>query len=175
MFDIINHKLFKMKNLFSLFFVSLIILSCQKTIELEKSAGIWVSSGDKYTLGSDEDVEIVKKMIKSFNNLNSSELSELIADTINFYPFNSTEVIKLPNSAIEMFTSQYDSVQTKSIHFLPYSNAEQGKRIVQTIQNENLYHKDGRIDSLHVLNLWFINKGNKIYSIRQFNAAWGNN
>jgi hypothetical protein len=114
-------------------------------------------------------------MIKSFNDLNTNELSELIADTINFYPFNSPIAIKLPNSAMETFTSQYDSVETKSIHFLPYSNDAQGKRIVQTIQNENLYYKDGRIDSLHVLNLWFINNENKIYSIRQFNAAWGNN
>ena len=102
-------------------------------------------------------------------------MSKLIADTISFYPHNSPGVIKLPNDALETFTSQYDSVETKSIHFLPYSNAGQGKRIVQTIQNENLYYKGGKIDSLHVLNLWFINRENKIYSIRQFNAEWGNN
>ncbi|MCH1432487.1 MAG: hypothetical protein L7V31_07920 [Flavobacteriaceae bacterium] len=164
-----------MKKIILLFLIPIMILSCQTTNEVEKSAGVWVLSGDKYTLGSDRDVEIVKKMIKSFNDLNTNELSELIADTINFYPFNSPNAIKLPNSAMKTFTSQYDSVETKSIHFLPYSNDAQGKRIVQTIQNENLYYKDGRIDSLHVLNLWFINNENKIYSIRQFNAAWGNN
>jgi hypothetical protein len=114
-------------------------------------------------------------MIKSFNSLDAKKMSKLIADTISFYPHNSPNVIKLPNDAMETFTSQYDSVETKSIHFLPYSNASQGKRIVQTIQNENLYYKGGKTDSLHVLNLWFINEENKIYSIRQFNAEWGNN
>ncbi len=154
------------------------IVSCNNqvnTIETQTSSGLWVPSGDKYTLGPDEDVEIVKNMIKSFNSLDANGLSELIADTIYFYPYNSKSVIKLPNNAIESFTSQYDSVQTTSIHFLPYSNIGQGKRIVQTIQNENLYTKGGMIDSLHILNLWFINDENKIYSIRQFNAEWGNN
>ena len=166
-----------MKNIFTLFILFL-ITSCNnqvKTIETQKSSGLWVQSGDKYTLGPDEDVEIVKKMIKSFNTLDANGLSELIADTIYFYPYNSKSVIKLPNNAIESFTSQYDSVETKSIHFLPYSNAGQGKRIVQTIQNENLYSKGGKNDSLHVLNLWFINDENKIFSIRQFNAEWANN
>ena len=166
-----------MKNIVYLFVLALLV-SCSnqaKNIETEKSAGIWEFSGDKYTLGSDEDVEIVKTMIKSFNSLDATKMSKLIADTISFYPHNSSSVIKLPNDALETFTSQYDSVETKSIHFLPYSNAGQGKRIVQTIQNENLYYKGGKIDSLHVLNLWFINGANKIYSIRQFNAEWGNN
>ena len=166
-----------MKNIVYQFVLALLV-SCSnqaKKIETEKSAGIWELSGDKYTLGSDEDVEIVKTMIKSFNSLDAMKMSELIADTISFYPHNSPNVIKLPNDAMEAFTSQYDSVETKSIHFLPYSNASQGKRIVQTIQNENLYYEGGKIDSLHVLNLWFINGENKIYSIRQFNAEWGNN
>jgi hypothetical protein len=154
------------------------LASCNNQVnstEKEKSSGLWVPTGDKYTLGPDEDVEIVKNMIKSFNKLDANGLSKLIADTIYFYPYNSQGVIKLPNSAIESFTSQYDSVETKSIHFLPYSNAGQGKRIVQTIQNENLYFKGGKNDSLHILNLWFINDENKIYSIRQFNAEWANN
>ena len=41
--------------------------------------------------------------------------------------------------------------------------------------HENLYFKGGKNDSLHILNLWFINDENKIYSIRQFNAEWANN
>ena len=166
-----------MKYIFILF-ILFNFASCNNQvnpIETQNSSGLWVPSGDKYTLGPDEDVEIVKNMIKSFNSLDANGLSELIADTIYFYPYNSKSVIKLPNNAIESFTSQYDSVQTTSIHFLPYSNIGQGKRIVQTIQNENLYTKGGMIDSLHILNLWFINDENKIYSIRQFNAEWGNN
>ena len=51
-----------MKNNIFLFVLALLV-SCNnqaKKIETEKSAGIWELSGDKYTLGSDEDVEIVK-------------------------------------------------------------------------------------------------------------------
>jgi len=134
-----------MKNNIFLFVLALLV-SCNnqaKKIETEKSAGIWELSGDKYTLGSDEDVEIVKTIIKSFNSLDATKMSELITDTISFYPYNSPNVLKLPNDAIETFTSQYDSVKTKSIHFLPYSNGSQGKRILQTIQNENLYYQGG--------------------------------
>ena len=161
-----------MKNILYLFVLTLVFswINQAKNIEIEKSAGVLELSGDKYTLGSDEDVEIVKTIIKSFNSFGATKMSKLIADTISFYPHNSPNVVKLPNDAIETFTSQYDSVKTKSIHFLPYSNGSQGKSILQTIQNENLYYQGGKIDSLHVLNLWFIKGKNKIYSIRQFNA-----
>ena len=111
-----------MKNILYLFILTLVFswINQAKNIEIEKSAGVLELSGDKYTLGSDEDVEIVKTMIKSFNSLDAIKMSELIADTISFYPHNSPNVIKLPNDAMEAFTSQYDSVETKSIHFLPY-------------------------------------------------------
>ena len=134
-----------MKNILYLFVLTLVFswINKAKNIEIEKSAGVLELSGDKYTLGSDEDVEIVKTIIKSFNSLDATKMSELITDTISFYPYNSPNVLKLPNDAIETFTSQYDSVKTKSIHFLPYSNGSQGKRILQTIQNENLYYQGG--------------------------------
>ena len=134
-----------MKNILLLFVLTLVFswINHAKNIEIEKSEGVWELSGDKYTLGSDEDVEIVKTIIKSFNSLDATKMSELITDTISFYPYNSPNVLKLPNDAIETFTSQYDSVKTKSIHFLPYSNGSQGKRILQTIQNENLYYQGG--------------------------------
>ena len=134
-----------MKNILFLFVLTLVFswINHAKNIEIEKSEGVWELSGDKYTLGSDEDVEIVKTIIKSFNSLDATKMSELITDTISFYPYNSPNVLKLPNDAIETFTSQYDSVKTKSIHFLPYSNGSQGKSILQTIQNENLYYQGG--------------------------------
>ena len=134
-----------MKNILYLFVLTLVFswINQAKNIEIEKSAGVLELSGDKYALGSDEDVEIVKTIIKSFNSLDATKMSELITDTISFYPYNSPNVLKLPNDAIETFTSQYDSVKTKSIHFLPYSNGSQGKRILQTIQNENLYYQGG--------------------------------
>tara|TARA_E500000178_G_scaffold250550_1_gene247154 strand:- start:1496 stop:1744 length:249 start_codon:yes stop_codon:yes gene_type:complete len=75
-----------MKNIVYLFVLALLV-SCSnqaKNIETEKSAGIWEFSGDKYTLGSDEDVEIVKTMIKSFNSLDATKMSKLIAYTISF-------------------------------------------------------------------------------------------
>ena len=160
-----------MRNFLLIICFSIILFSCTETIkEVDRSAGVWVNSGDKYTLGSDDDVEIIKKMIASFNALDAAEMSKLVTDTVDFYPYNAKGVIRTS----EAYVSLFDSVQSNSIHFLPYSNAEQGERIVQSIQNENLYWKDGRVDSLHVLNLFFINSEDKVYAIRQFNAEWEN-
>ena len=66
---------------------------------MEKPAGVLELSGNKYTLGSDEDVEIIKTIIKSFNSFGATKMSKLIADTISFYPHNSPNVLKLPNDA----------------------------------------------------------------------------
>ena len=54
-----------MKNILYLFILTLVFswINQAKNIEIEKSAGVLELSGDKYTLGSDEDVEIVKTII----------------------------------------------------------------------------------------------------------------
>ena len=57
-----------MKTIFTLFVATIVLLSCNnnvKEIEIDRTAGEWVSSGAKYVIGSDEKVVIVKKLIEN--------------------------------------------------------------------------------------------------------------
>ena len=37
------------------------------------------------------------------------------------------------------------------------------------------YSKNGSTEKLHLYNIWFINDQNKVTTLRQFGADWGNN
>ncbi len=169
-----NQPCFTMK--FYLMLFSIALLSCnQNNPATVNSAGEWVPTGDSFSLGQSEDVDLIKGMMADFNNLDLEGVQNRWGDTITFYPYNMKEPIIMANEDLGLWMGQFDSVQTTPLKFLPISNKGQGVRIVHTIQNENRFYKDGSIEKLHLYNIWFINDQNKVTTLRQFGADWGNN
>ena len=159
-----------------LLFFSIVLLSCnQNNQAINDSGGEWIPTGDSFSLGQAEDVDLIKGMMKDFNNLDLEGVQNRWGDTITFYPYNMKEPIIMANKDLGLWMGQFDSVQTSALKFLPLSNKGQGERMVHTIQNENRFYKDGSIEKLHIYNIWFINDENKVTTLRQFGADWGNN
>ena len=159
-----------------LLFFSIVLLSCnQNNQAINDSAGEWVPTSDSFSLGQAEDVDLIKGMMKDFNNLDLEGVQNRWGDTITFYPYNMKEPIIMANKDLGLWMGQFDSVQASALKFLPLSNKGQGERMVHTIQNENRFYKDGSIEKLHIYNIWFINDENKVTTLRQFGADWGNN
>ena len=159
-----------------LLFFSIVLLSCnQNNQAINDSGGEWIPTGDSFSLGQAEDVDLIKGMMKDFNNLDLEGVQNRWGDTITFYPYNMKEPIIMANKDLGLWMGQFDSVQTSALKFLPLSNNGQGERMVHTIQNENRFYKDGSIEKLHIYNIWFINDENKVTTLRQFGADWGNN
>ena len=159
-----------------LLFFSIVLLSCnQNNQAINDSGGEWIPTGDSFSLGQAEDVNLIKGMMKDFNNLDLEGVQNRWADTITFYPYNMKEPIIMANKDLGLWMGQFDSVQASALKFLPLSNKGQGERMVHTIQNENRFYKDGSIEKLHIYNIWFINDENKVTTLRQFGADWGNN
>ena len=159
-----------------LLFFSIVLLSCnQNNQDINDSGGEWIPTGDSFSLGQAEDVDLIKGMMKDFNNLDLEGVQNRWGDTITFYPYNMKEPIIMANKDLGLWMGQFDSVQTSALKFLPLSNKGQGERMVHTIQNENRFYKDGSIEKLHIYNIWFINDENKVTTLRQFGADWGNN
>ena len=162
-----------MKNSILLILAAFFIYSCDQ--EVNKTAGEWVSTGETYEIGSNENVEIVKNMISAFNNMDTDAMQELMADTLVFYGFSQKDPTYLPREATPQWMAQYDSVESRAVYFLPYRLIGEERpdvNAVQTGQLENLYWKDGRVDSLRILNKFFIDSDGKIRAIRQWGAEW---
>ena len=162
-----------MKTKLTLLTVLLIFASCEQPTN--NQAGEWVSSGEAYEIGSDENVQGIKDMMSAYNKMDTDAMQEVIADTLTIYLANQKEPISLPKEMTPQWMAQYDSVNVRAIYFLPYKRiGADGNDIsvVQTGQLENLYWTDGRVDSLRVLNKFFINSEGKIRAIRQWDADW---
>ena len=162
-----------MKTKLTLLTVLLIFASCEQPTN--NQAGEWVSSGEAYEIGTDENVQIIKDMMSAYNKMDTDAMQELMADTLTIYSASQKQPISLPKEMTPQWMAQYDSVNVRAVYFLPYKRiGADGNDIsvVQTGQLENLYWADGRVDSLRVLNKFFINSDGKIRAIRQWDADW---
>ena len=162
-----------MKTKLTLLTVLLIFASCEQPTN--NQAGEWVSSGEAYEIGTDENVQIIKDMMSAYNKMDTDAMQEVMADTLTIYSASQKQPISLPKEMTPQWMAQYDSVNVRVVYFLPYKRiGSDGNDIsvVQTGQLENLYWADGRVDSLRVLNKFFINSDGKIRAIRQWDADW---
>ena len=162
-----------MKTKLTLLTVLLIFASCEQPTN--NQAGEWVSSGEAYEIGTDENVQVIKDMMSAYNKMDTDAMQEVMADTLTIYLANQKEPISLPKEMTPQWMAQYDSVNVRAIYFLPYKRIGADAidiSVVQTGQLENLYWTDGRVDSLRVLNKFFINSEGKIRAIRQWDADW---
>ena len=163
-----------MKTIFTLFVATIVLLSCNnniKEIEIDWTAGEWVSSGAKYVIGSDKKVAIVKKLIENYAALDAEGVFTNTIDSLRFFPFNSkTSVMLTVDNLKEMFSS-YDSIISKPIYYLPY-DLEGVRSIVQVTSTETKYNKNGTVEEDLLLEKFIFEKDGKIHTVRQWRAAW---
>ena len=103
---------------FYLMLFSIALLSCnQNNPATVNSAGEWVPTGDSFSLGQSEDVDLIKGMMADFNNLDLEGVQNRWGDTITFYPYNMKEPIIMANEDLGLWMGQFDSVQTTPLQF----------------------------------------------------------
>jgi len=87
-----------MKKITLVLVIASFIISCNnsvKEIEIDRKAGEWVKTGVKYSIGSDADVAIIKKMLSSHVSLDAEGVFSSIPDTLTYYPHNMKSSIKM--------------------------------------------------------------------------------
>lgn len=163
-----------MKKGIVLLMVMISVLSCKnqvKEVQVDKKAGEWVSSGTKFLMGSDEQVEMVRSLISNYAAMDAEGVFANTRDSLRFFPFNSEEpVIMTSNDVKEMF-SQYDSIISDPIYFLPYE-LDGVRSIVEVGSNETKYKKDGTVEEDFFLEKFIFGEDGKIHTVRQWRAAW---
>jgi|TARA_B110000037_G_scaffold213473_1_gene267994 hypothetical protein len=163
-----------MKKGIVLLLVMISVLSCKnqvKEVQVDKKAGEWVSSGTKFLMGSDEQVEMVRSLISNYAAMDAEGVFANTRDSLRFFPFNSEEpVIMTSNDVKEMF-SQYDSIISDPIYFLPYK-LDGVRSLVEVGSNETKYKKDGTVEEDFFLEKFIFGEDGKIHTVRQWRAAW---
>ena len=157
-----------------LLLVMISVLSCKnqvKEVQVDKKAGEWVSSGTKFLMGSDKQVEMVRSLISNYAAMDAEGVFANTRDSLRFFPFNSEEpVIMTSNDVKEMF-SQYDSIISDPIYFLPYE-LDGVRSLVEVGSNETKYKKDGTVEEDFFLEKFIFGEDGKIHTVRQWRAAW---
>ncbi len=163
-----------MKKGIVLLMVMISVLSCKnqvKEVQVDKKAGEWVSSGTKFLMGSDEQVEMVRSLISNYAAMDAEGVFANTRDSLRFFPYNSEEpVIMTSNDVKEMF-SQYDSIISDPIYFLPYE-LDGVRSLVEVGSNETKYKKDGTVEEDFFLEKFIFGEDGKIHTVRQWRAAW---
>ena len=163
-----------MKKGIVLLLVMISVLSCKnqvKEIQVDKKAGEWVSSGTKFLMGSDEQVEMVRSLISNYAAMDAEGVFANTRDSLRFFPFNSEEPVMMTSDDVKEMFSQYDSIISDPIYFLPYE-LDGVRSLVEVGSNETKYKKDGTVEEDFFLEKFIFGEDGKIHTVRQWRAAW---
>ena len=167
-----NNKTMKISLV--LLFLSLLI-SCApavREVEVNKEAGEYVHSGAKYTIGSDKKVETVKKVLISYAAMDAESVFLHFRDSIKFSYYNLKEYTKMNVEILKEEFSNYDSIISSPVYFLPYKQVGNTGEFVNVTTVETKYRKNGEVEVDRFLEMFVFGDDDKIHTIRQFRTEW---
>ena len=163
-----------MKKVIVLLAIFISISSCSDQVlekEINKKAGEWVSSGTKFLMGSDKQVEIVKNLLSNYAAMDAEAVFLNLKDTVRFFPFNAEKPVMMTVKDQKEMFSLYDSIISKPVYFLPYE-LEGVRSLVEVTSTETKYKKDGTVEKDLFLEKFIFGDDGKIHTVRQWRAAW---
>jgi hypothetical protein len=163
-----------MKISLVLLFLS-VLTSCApaaREVEVNKEAGEYVRSGAKFTIGSDEKVEIVKKVLTSYVAMDAESVFLHFRDSIKFSYYNFKEHTKMNVEMLKEEFSNYDSIISAPVYFLPYKQVGSNSECVNVTMIETKYRKNGVVEVDRFLEMFIFGDDDKIHTIRQFRTEW---
>ena len=163
-----------MKISLVLLFLS-VLISCApaaREVEVNKEAGEYVHSGAKYTIGSDKKVETVKKVLISYAAMDAESVFLHFRDSINFSYYNLKEYTKMNVEILKEEFSNYDSIISSPVYFLPYKQVGNSSEFVNVTTVETKYRKNGEVEVDRFLEMFVFGDDDKIHTIRQFRTEW---
>mgnify|MGYP006086929875 CR=1 FL=1 len=166
-------KYLKMKKIILLLAVFISISSCSNQVvekEVNKKGGEWVSSGTKFLMGSDEQVEIVKSLLSNYAAMDAEAVFLNTRDTVRFFPYNAEKPVMMTVKVQKEMFSLYDSIISKPVYFLPYE-LEGVRSLVEVTSTETKYKKDGTVEEDLFLEKFIFGEDGKIHTVRQWRAA----
>ena len=163
-----------MKNLF-LFILAVVLISCEtKIIEVPVKGGeiaLGPNKGSKFYIASDDNVDIVKKLLKSWNNMDPEGMFEVLEDTITWWVADEKKPIKADIEFIKEYLSSYDSISQVVQGYIPHQWEGQSHFVVSVASREKKYKKDGTFEDDRLFERFHIKDG-KIFRVQAWSADW---
>jgi hypothetical protein len=141
-------------------------------VGVNREAEEYVRSGGKFTIGSDEKVKIVKKVLISYAAMDAESVFLHFRDSINFSYFNFKEYTKMNVEMLKEEFSNYDSIISSPVYFLPYKQIGNTSEFVNVTMVEIKYRKNGDVEVDRFLEMFVFGDDDKIHTIRQFRTEW---
>ena len=162
-----------MKNLF--LFILVVLISCEtKIIEVPVKGGeiaLGPNKGSKFYIASDDNVDIVKKLLKSWNNMDPEGMFEVLEDTITWWVADEKKPIKADIEFIKEYLSSYDSISQVVQGYIPHQWEGQSHFVVSVASREKKYKKDGTFEDDRLFERFHIKDG-KIFRVQAWSADW---
>ena len=126
----------------------------------------------KFEIGESKHSQTILKMWKAWDNGDLNSVKDMFADSV---------VVRLGNGLVDIgprdsivahamqFRNTLDSVSSKVIAFLPLRSTDKDENWVGVWGTEVSKDKSGRIDSVHMHEIWRIDKNGKINFMEQYN------
>jgi hypothetical protein len=152
-----------------------VLTSCSpavREVEVNKEAGEYVRSGAKFTIGSDKKIEIVKKVLASYAAMEAESVFLHFRDSIKFFSYNSKKYTKMNVEMLKEEFSNYDSIISSPVYFLPYKQVGSISEFVNVTTVETKYRKNGELEVDRFLEMFVFGDDDKIHTIRQFRGEW---
>ena len=161
-----------------LFFVIAALISCEtKVVETPIKAGeiaLGSNTGSKFYLTSDDNVDIVKKLLESWNNMDPDGMFEVLEDTITWFVASEKKPIVADKKFIIEYMSAYDSISQVVQGYIPHQYEGQTANVVSVASRETKFKKDGTVEDDRLFERFFIRNG-KIFRVMAWSAKWNTN
>ena len=163
-----------MKKLFILILI-IPFFSCEtNTVEIEKTAGEWYRGGwkgKKFLLSDDKYVDLAKKFMDAYENMDPETMVEMTKDTVKFHPGDISGVFDVDMTNTDFIVerqSNWDSISRNYAFILPLKLEDTNYTVVETSFRENRYIKDGSTESSNIYERLYFNDEDKIARVVQW-------
>tara|TARA_Y100000816_G_scaffold292011_1_gene285407 strand:- start:5251 stop:5748 length:498 start_codon:yes stop_codon:yes gene_type:complete len=147
-------------------------LSCETNTE--KMAGEWYRGawkGKKFQLADDKYVDLAKKFMDAYENMNPSTMVEMTTDTVKFHPADVAGVFDVNMTNTDFIVARQapmDSINRNYTFLLPIKLEETNTTIIETHFREDRYLKTGETESVLLFERLLFNQDDKISRVVQW-------
>lgn len=169
----------------SLLFIVLLFTGCEtKTIEVQKSGGIWFMGGDnqfqegsspKAVIGSESDLEIAMAFYNAYADMELDKMVELSEDVVKFHPGDIAGVVDVDTSNTDFIVerqSTFESIKRTLHNITPIAvEGSENYTVVSINFTEEINYKDGSTSSDHYFERIHVVNG-KVNRVVQWMRPW---
>jgi len=173
-----------MKKLLLLFMVASFISCDTKTIEVQKSGGVWHMGGDdqfqegtspKAVIGSESDLEIAMAFYSAYGDMELDKMVELSEDIVKFHPGDLAGVVDVDTSNTDFVVerqSTFESIKRTLHNVTPIAvEGSENYTVVSINFTEEITYKDGSTSSDHYFERIHVVNG-KVNRVFQWMRPW---